>query len=816
MPVRTPASPPDVDIRQITSPRPHRRATRPERAWSTALRGRDRAVGTAMLALASLIASSSAIAATAATEPPTDSHGDAASSSIELGFDHDINHDINHDIDQDHDLNTGSDGLSPVEVEELLDDLLSDPLHDGPEESAELVAMVSDEQGRPRTITIDPDVLNPADTGGSVEQLVGEDTILSIEWDETWELFDDPDRHRQWALNAVSFESVWAQSTGAGTTVAVIDSGIAPHPDLAGRIVGGYDFIAATALTPSTTRDLSGHGTHVAGIIAATARNGIGIHGAAPGVSLMPLRVVSQDRSAKWSDIAAAIRFATDHGASVINLSLGGPNQSETVRAALDDAAARGVVIVAAAGNGGSDPTPIYPAAFASTIGVGAVDQNLARASFSTSGSWVEVVAPGASVLSTSAHGGLELRSGTSMAAPHVSALAAILNSAGSNARGPQIRSAITRGAIDLAAPGWDPHTGHGIIDPARSLSWLNVTTQIPNPATSALRVLDTRSSQPLVANSTLRIPVSSTRTSNGTVVLNVTAVHPSAAGFVTVWDCSGPPVTSNLNFAADDTRANLVITGTDADGSVCVKTSASTDVVVDVVNTDGFGEDFLPITPTRVLDTRLTSRVGADTSVAVDLSSYLPGGDRAVVANVTSVHPASAGYLSVFPCGAQPTTSTLNFAADQTTAATTIVGTASSRICVHTSATADILVDITGSFSTRTIAHSPVRALDTRNSGIIAAGERIEVPISSSTGLGLTEAITATVTAVEPMAAGFVTVWDCGAEPETSNLNFAAFATVANAVISRVSADQRLCLRPSTATHLLVDLTARSAPAGG
>lgn len=758
-----------------------------------------------MLALASLIANSSA---TAATDLPVDSHADGTGSPVELG--------IGPDIDHDGDLNVDAEGPSSIDVEELLDHLLSDPHGDGLGVSAELVATVSDDQGRPATVTIDPDDLDPAVPSESVEQLIGEDTILSIEWDETWELFDDPDRHRQWALNTIPFESVWPQSTGTGTIVAVIDSGIAPHPDLAGRIIGGYDFIEATALTPATTRDLSGHGTHVAGIIAATARNGIGIHGAAPGVSVMPLRVVSGDRSARWSDIAAAIRFATDHGASVINLSLGGPNHSETVRVALDDAAARGVVIIAAAGNGGSDPTPIYPAAFDSTIGVGAVDQNLARASFSSSGSWVELVAPGTSVLSTAAHGGLELRSGTSMAAPHVSALAAILNSTGSNTRGPQIRSAITRGAIDIAAPGWDPHTGHGIIDPARSLSRLKATTQVPNPATSALRVLDTRGSQPLAANNTVRIPVAAGRTVTRPAVLNVTAVHPSAAGFVTVWDCSGPPATSSLNFAADDTRANLVITGTDPEGSVCVTTSASTDVVIDVVNTAGFGEDFSAVTPMRVLDTRLTTRVGANTSVAVDLSPYLPSGDRAVVANVTSVHPTAAGYLSVFPCGARPTTSTLNFAADQTTAAATIVGTTSSRICVHTSATTDILVDITGSFSTSTIAHSPLRALDTRTTGIVAAGERIEVPITSSTGLGHTDAITATVTAVEPMAAGFVTVWDCGIEPETSNLNFAASATVANAVISRVSADQRLCLRPSTTTHLLVDLTARSAPAGG
>ncbi len=699
-------------------------------------------------------------------------------------------------------------------MKSVLDDLLLQPpdgLDDG---RGDLVAVVHDEQGRPEVVTINVDALDPDEPSGSIDSILANLTIASIEWDLTWELFDDPERHLQWALDVVGFESVWSQSTGAGVKVGVIDTGIAPHRDLIGRITDGYDFTSSTPLAPTTTLDLNGHGTHVAGIIAAAARNGIGIHGAAPDVSLMPLRVVADGRAAKWSDVAAAIRYATDQGASVINISLGGPTPSAAVQAALDDARARGVVVVAAAGNGGSDPTAVYPAASATTIGVGAVDQRRQRAPFSSSGSWVDVVAPGVTILSTTLRHGLEYRSGTSMAAPHVSALAAMLIAAAPSVAPRQIHSVITATAQDLDVPGPDPRTGHGIINPAGALALVQNLNQGPRPDTSAARLLDTRPVGPMAANSTIRLAVSPARSSTGPAVLNVTAVHPATAGYVTVWDCTGPAVTSNLNFAAAETRANLVVTGTAADGSVCIHTSASTDLVVDAVTRSDFGNDFSPIGPLRAVDTRTTQRLAAGRHLEVDLSRYLDPGDHAVVANVTAVHPDSAGYLSVTPCGAAPNTSTVNFAPGQTAAASTIVGTSASKICVLTSTTTDVIVDVSGSFGTSTTAHRPHRALDTRLGAMVSAGQRIEIPITAGTGLAPTSVIAATVTAVEPTAAGFVTVWDCGAEPETSNLNFAASATVANAVISAVSSNQRLCLRSSVATHLLVDLTGRSAPA--
>jgi len=805
-----------VFIRQTLYHRAHRRAriacagapNRPQRTW--------RGIATSLIVVACIAGTTTVAGATGPFVVDDGTPRDPMSAAHDVA-DADADADAHHLDGPERD--EGSDqpqpeGLDHDRLKTVLDELLEQPPENANDEQTDLVMVVHDGQGRPEVITVDADALDPDEPSGSINSILENPTIASIEWDLNWELFDDPDRHRQWALDVVGFESVWSQSTGAGVTVGVIDTGIAPHRDLIGRITDGYDFTTSTPLTPTTTLDLNGHGTHVAGIIAAAARNGIGIHGAAPDVSLMPLRVVADGRAAKWSDVAAAIRYATDEGASVINISLGGPTPSATVQAALDDARARGVVVVAAAGNGGSDPTAVYPAASVTTIGVGAVDQSRQRAPFSSSGSWVEVVAPGVSIMSTALGHGFEYRSGTSMAAPHVSALAAMLIAAAPDIAPRQIHSFITTTAEDLDVAGPDPRTGHGIISPAGALALVQRAAQGPGLDTSAARLLDTRAVGPMAADSTIRLVVSPAQSSARPAVLNVTAVHPATAGYLTVWDCNGPAVTSNLNFAAAETRANLVITGTDADGSVCIRTSVSTDLVVDAVPESDFGNDFTPLGPRRAVDTRMTGRLAAGEHIEVDLSRYLDSGNHAVVANVTAVHPDAAGYLSATPCGAAPNTSTVNFTAGQTAAASAIVSTSASKICVHTSTTTDVIVDVTGSFGSGTTAHRPLRALDTRLDSMVSAGQKIEIPITEGTGLAPTNVIAATVTAVEPTAAGFVTVWDCGAEPETSNLNFAASATVANAVISAVSSNQRLCLRSSVATHLLVDLTVRSAPA--
>jgi subtilisin family serine protease len=187
---------------------------------------------------------------------------------------------------------------------------------------------------------------------------------------------------QQWALDAIGAEAMWATGpeTAGPSIVAVIDSGIcADHPDLAGRILPGYDFVEGDTIP----QDEIGHGCGVAGIIAANVDNGIGIAGVSTTAQIMPLRVLDGNGIGRYSDVAAAIVYATDNGASIINLSLGGLYPSNLLQDAIIYATERGVTVVAAAGNTGDD-RELYPAAYGPVISVGAVQQDLSRAPFSS------------------------------------------------------------------------------------------------------------------------------------------------------------------------------------------------------------------------------------------------------------------------------------------------------------------------------------------------------------------------------------------------------------------------------------------------
>lgn len=283
-------------------------------------------------------------------------------------------------------------------------------------------------------------------------------------------------RDRQYALDRVRAEQAWALQRGKrSVVVAVIDSGVdLNHPSLAGNLwrnpretlnglddngngyvddVHGWDFVGQDA-DPS---DASGHGTHIAGVIAAG--QGGEIAGLA-NVSIMVLRVLDTHNEGFDSRTMAAIGYAIDEGADVINLSLGGVDDSRALRDACAAAVGAGVVVVAAAGN--QSGAVIYPAAYDSVIAVGASDEDDEIASFSNRGRSLDLVAPGVNIISTARGGGFEFRSGTSVAAPMVSAAAALLRSADSRLSVASIRARLTLAADDVAAVGWDELSGYG------------------------------------------------------------------------------------------------------------------------------------------------------------------------------------------------------------------------------------------------------------------------------------------------------------------------------------------------------------------
>jgi serine protease len=304
-----------------------------------------------------------------------------------------------------------------------------------------------------------------------VEALGREGTVLGVDRDGPVRGLGSADPYRgwQWALDATSFQASWPTSDGSGTVVAVVDSGVqADHEDLAGSVLVGWDAIADA---PGGTTDPYGHGTHVAGIIAAAVGNGKGIAGAAPGTRILPVRVLDATDVGTTSDVLEGIIWAADHGADVINLSLGGHDGNSTYRSAIRYALHKGAVVVASAGNEGEQSNaPSYPAASGNAIAVAATTASGRRAPFSNFGPYVDIAAPGEDIYST-VPSGYARWSGTSMAAPYVSAAAALIAARHPELSPHQIGDLLKRSAHDLGHPGRDDDYGTGLVDPARALT---------------------------------------------------------------------------------------------------------------------------------------------------------------------------------------------------------------------------------------------------------------------------------------------------------------------------------------------------------
>ncbi|MET7804206.1 type VII secretion-associated serine protease mycosin [Micromonospora chersina] len=285
-----------------------------------------------------------------------------------------------------------------------------------------------------------------------------------------------PVAEQPWPQQRYAPDRLAPLATGAGVVVAVVDSGVdRSHPQLAGRVLDGVDLLDPGG---DGTRDCAGHGTGVASIIAAAPRPGVAFHGLAPDARILPVRVSEQQvvdgresgRTVGAADFARSIRWAVDHDADVVNLSVVLYADDPAVRAAIAYAVRRDVVVVAAAGNlhDSGDPRP-YPAAYDGVLGVGAIGADGTRAAFSQTGPYVDLVAPGGDVLMAAPRQGHHRAEGTSYAAPFVAGTAALLRQ-----YRPELDAAeVARRILASADPAPGPADGYGagVLNPYRAVT---------------------------------------------------------------------------------------------------------------------------------------------------------------------------------------------------------------------------------------------------------------------------------------------------------------------------------------------------------
>ncbi len=335
-------------------------------------------------------------------------------------------------------------------------------------------------------------------------------------------------------------------------------------------------------------------------------------------------------------------------------------------------------------------------------------------------------------------------------------------------------------------------------------------------------RIVDTRPGDgdgydvPVGAGHAMKVDLHATGSSAAAV--NLTAVGPCAAGYLTAYPCDeSPPLASNVNHLSWRTTATASTVMLDGNGDFCIYSYTTTDVVVDLFGLYGAnGAGYTPMTPSRLVDTRpgaaasaLRGALVADTPVTVKVAGTagVPAGATAVSLNLTAVLPKVAVYVAAYPCTATaPVVSNVNALAGSIVANRVVVDLdASGSVCVVANGAVDLVIDVTGSYGpggSRYTASTPSRLADTRTSGRLADWGQLVVTVP-----GGGKAAAVSVTVVNPRAAGFVSVAPCGTRPPSSSLNYVAGDLVTNLADTALDSAGRLCVSSSVATDVVVDL---------
>ncbi len=362
-----------------------------------------------------------------------------------------------------------------------------------------------------------------ADT--DIDKISTDPNVISIEKDEPIKLNSDLEYANTWGVTNTGVKTVHlAGVTGNGVKVAILDTGVDyNHIDISSNYVRGFNFVNGTV----DPMDDNGHGTHIAGTVAALS-NSVGVIGEAPDAKIYALKVLDATGAGYSSSVISALDWAVANGIQVVNLSFGTATYPGTaMEDAFINAEAKGLVVVASAGNSGTcagdTDTVMYPARFSTVISVGATDSNNAHACFSSSGPNVELSAPGVNINSIKLGGGDTLYSGTSMAAPHVTGIAADIISAGvtdlnGNGRtNDEVRDILDKTALDLGTTGRDNIFGFGLAKVDSAIAYLNSLTPVvvtPIVTTTPVIATTTPIITPIIATTTpVIVPIVATTT---------------------------------------------------------------------------------------------------------------------------------------------------------------------------------------------------------------------------------------------------------------------------------------------------------------